>query len=166
MAALVAACGVWIAWPSSQGAAAPVPRARVYSAYSACLLTDDAGISSISARPVWTGMEAASAATSMTVSYLQATGATNVTDVQSYLNTLLVRSCNVLVAVGGQETAAVAATAGSYPSVHFVVVGAKSSGPNVAPVAGANEQAVTAGVRQLLVAANAGRFGGWAAGTP
>lgn len=150
-----------VVWPSSSKS--PQPRARIYSSYSACLLTDAAGIVPAQAKAVWSGMEAASSATSMKVSFLASVGPGDAADVQSYLNTLLQRHCDVIVAVGAQQTAAVAALAGANLAAHFVVVGASSSGANVASVTGTADE-VAAAVRRDLVASNAGRFDRWAQG--
>ena len=160
--AAVLAAVVWAAWPSGGHPGSSMPRALVYPAYSACLLTDNGGPTSAQAQPAWTGMLAAAAAASVKVSYLPTTGTPDAANVQSYLNTLLGQRCDVVVAVGEPETAAVAARAAAYPAAHFVVVGAASSASNVAPVAGGGD--VAAGVRRLILAAHAGRFDGWASG--
>lgn len=151
----------WAVWPASDKSSQP--RARIYSSYSACLLTDAAGIIPAAAKTVWSGMEAASSATSMKVSFLAAVSPGDAADVQSYLNTLLQRRCDVIVAVGAPQTAAVTALAGANPKTHFVVVGAPSSGLNVAPVNGTGDE-ISAAVKQDLVASNAGRFDRWAQG--
>lgn len=109
-------------------------------------------------------MQSASLATSMNVTYLAATGATGVADVQPYLNTLLHRRCDVVVAVGDKEVAAVAASAGANPAAHFVAVGSASAAPNVAAVDAAGGD-VAAVVESKLLAANAGHFDQWASGS-
>ena len=160
--AAVLAGSVWAVWPSP-GEPPVRPDARVYSSYSACLLTDSTGLASFSAAAVWRGMEGASTATSMRVSYLPTLGRADAAAVRSYLNTLVVQHCEVIVAIGAAQTSAASAGAKADPGTHFVVVRAASTGLNVASVTGSDDD-VAAGVKRDLIAANAGRFGDWASG--
>ena len=155
--------GALALWPS-QEAKAPAPRARQYSDFSACLLTDEAGVGSRQARPVWAGMQRASAQTSARVSFLEAVGSADADNVSSYLNTLLQRRCDVVLAAGSPQVAAVSAAAPSAPGTHFIVVGGTSVRANVAPLSAGGDDAVTASVARLIEDAVAGRFSGWASG--
>ena len=155
--------GAWTLWPSNT-AKAPAPQARQYSNFSACLLTDDVGVGSRQARPVWAGMQQASAQTSARVSFLEAVGPTDADNISSYLNTLLQRRCNVVLAAGAPQVAAVVAAASSAPGTHFIVVGAPSAGPNVASLAAGGDDAVAGAVARLIDDAVGGRFKGWASG--
>src|SRR5215469_1180521 len=79
VAAVVAVAGITVGVllaGSSHPAARALPpaRARVYTAFDACLLTDADGVTGAQAAPVWSGMQAASLVTSGKVSYLAVTG--------------------------------------------------------------------------------------------
>jgi basic membrane lipoprotein Med (substrate-binding protein (PBP1-ABC) superfamily) len=121
VAAVAAGLVVFMLWP----AGAP-PRARPYLAFAACLLTDGQGIAGAAARPVWAGMGDASLATRVKVQYLPSVGAVTVEDVRPYLAGLVQRHCDLIVAVGPAQVAAVAADAHAYPRVRFAVVGGAS----------------------------------------
>lgn len=153
----------WMLWPSNE-VKAPAPRARQYSDFSACLLTDEAGVGSQQARPVWAGMQRASAQTSAKVSFLEAIGPADADNISSYLNTLLQRRCDVVLAAGAPQVAAVVAEASSAPGTHFIVVGAPSPGANVASLTVGGDDAVKVAVARLIDDAVGGRFSGWASG--
>jgi basic membrane lipoprotein Med (substrate-binding protein (PBP1-ABC) superfamily) len=108
--------------PSQPSRYQPPIRARQYSAYTACLLTDSQGITSPAAKPVWAAMQAASTATSAQISYLSIQGATSATNADTLLNTLALRSCNLIVSVGELPGQAVRDRATAYPKQHFTVV--------------------------------------------
>lgn len=141
------------------GGGAPVaassPRARVYAAYDACLLTDVHGLSG-DAVPVWAGMERASVATRMQVSNTSVVAGVAP---GTFVNTLAA-GCDVVVAVGGAQVGAAGAAAGSFPAVKFVLVGSGTPGGNVAVVRAPSAAAVAADVEDLLSEAMAGRFAG------
>ncbi|POX54340.1 hypothetical protein [Streptomyces sp. Ru72] len=136
----------------------PIPdtRARHYDDVDACLLTDDKGITAgTTAAEVWQGMQDASLKTHARVSYAPVTGEQSAANARPFLNSLLQRSCDVVLAVGRPEVSAAAQTAPQYRKVRFVLVGAgggESAGANVtrldtgdtlrADVAGAVERAV------------------------
>jgi basic membrane lipoprotein Med (substrate-binding protein (PBP1-ABC) superfamily) len=116
--AVLAVAGVvaWSVWPR------PVPpHARQYLSVSACLLTDQAGIVAGSpAAPVWAAMESASLSTHVMVSYLPATGPSDVTPM---LNTLVQRNCGVIIATGAASSQILAAGK-SNPRQRFLLVAA------------------------------------------
>jgi len=115
-AAVLAVAGVvaWLVWPQP----AP-PHARQYLSVSACLLTDQAGIAAGSpAAPVWSAMQSASLATHVMVSYLPATGPS---DVSPMLNTLVQRNCGVIIATDSARSAVVAAGKAN-PHQRFLLV--------------------------------------------
>jgi hypothetical protein len=114
------AVALWVVWPRSE----PAARARPYLAFTACLLTDDRGVAGTAAGPVWAGMQDASLATGAKVQYLPAVGATQGSEVAPYLAALVQRHCDVVVAVGAAQVAAVADAAAKYPRTRFVAVGA------------------------------------------
>jgi len=121
---------------------APTARARVYSSFRACLLTGAGGITDPQAAPVWAGMEDASLRTSAMVSYLAVTGPATKDNALSFLSSLVLRHCDVVVTSGAAERAAVVAEAARFSGVKFVLTGGTSDGP----VAGLNITAVAAGV--------------------
>lgn len=125
----------------SGGPAQPAARARVYTSYKACLLTDAHGISGQPATQVWSGMEDASLRTHAKVSYLAVAGPATKANALTFLGSLLVMRCDVIVAADSAEQSAVLADASRYPAVRFVVAGDADQGP----VGGTNVSAVSAG---------------------
>jgi hypothetical protein len=165
VAALVAVVGVglglWLSLSgnSSSGQTLPPPRARVYTPFNACLLTDSAGIAGSQAAPVWAGMQDASLKTSRKVSYLAVSGPDTEANAEAFVNTLVQRKCDLVFAVGDSEVAAAEARAKHFPAQRFVVVGSGASGPagpasaNLAVVPGGSAQQVQAAVAQTVEAA-------------
>jgi basic membrane lipoprotein Med (substrate-binding protein (PBP1-ABC) superfamily) len=148
----LAACG------GGSAPAAPAARARVYTSFQACLLTDARGISAAPAAQVWAGMEDASLKTGAKVSYLAVTGPATAANALPFLGSLLVRKCGVVVASGSPERAAALAVAPKYPGVRFALAGTAIQGP----VAGGNVAVASAGQSGLrgrvaaLIEADAG----------
>lgn len=135
------------------GRTLPPPRARVYTAFDACLLTDADGISGAQAAPVWSGMQAASSATSGKVSYLAVTGDDTAANAVPYVDTLVERKCDLVLAVGAAQVAAARQQAAVFPKVAFVVVDAGSSTGNVTAVPPGKGPDVSAAVRGLVASA-------------
>lgn len=138
------------------GGGATAARARVYENVDACLLTGRNGVNDPAAAPVWAGLEDASAATSARVSYLAVTGPGTVANAESFLGSLLVRGCRVVVASGGPERSAVLAQAPRFPRVRFVVTGATVGSGTGSGTGAANVTGVvfaTSGVRAAVAAA-------------
>ncbi|MER5181758.1 hypothetical protein ABT009_25945 [Streptomyces sp. NPDC002896] len=105
----------------------PIPdtRARHYTEVDACLLTGKKGITAgTTAAEVWQGMQDASLKTHARVSYVPVTGEQSAANARPYLNGLLQRSCDVVLATGGPEVKAAAEAAPQYRKVGFVLVGA------------------------------------------
>jgi hypothetical protein len=69
------------------------------------------------------------------VSYLQVSGPATEGNAVSFLGSLLVRGCKVVVAVGTPERSAVLADAERFPDVRFVVLGAGRAQANVTALA-------------------------------
>lgn len=131
--ALVAVAG-WLLWPAGTAAAKVLPpsRERTYAAYTACLLTGPLGLEEPGAPAVWTGMQLASTADAVQVRYQPVIGADTEANAATYLNTLASSNCDVVVAQGGAEDAALAARAAAFPAVRFVSVGgSRPTGANV-----------------------------------
>jgi basic membrane lipoprotein Med (substrate-binding protein (PBP1-ABC) superfamily) len=115
----------------------PDARARAYADVDACLLTGEHGITAgTTAAAVWRGMQDASLKTHARVSYAPVTGEQSTGNARPFLNGLLQRSCDVVLAVGKPEVAAAAQTAPQYRKVRFVLVddGAGKAGANVTAV--------------------------------
>ena len=150
MAAVVAVVAVgvgWLVWPGDER---PEPRARVYTDASACLLTPAAGVGDKAAAPVWAGMQEASLATRGKVSYLEVNGAQTADNAVTYLGTLSVGGCDLILAAGAGPVAALDARASAYPKLRFVAVGGGKAQANVTVVREADAAATTAKVRDLV----------------
>jgi basic membrane lipoprotein Med (substrate-binding protein (PBP1-ABC) superfamily) len=96
----------------------------------ACLLTGSQGLADPAAAQAWAGLEDASQATTARVSYLAVTGPATEAGAQPFAGTLLVRGCDVVVASGAAERAALLAEAPQFSSVRFVVDGAAAGSPS------------------------------------
>ncbi|MER7309887.1 hypothetical protein E5082_31535 [Streptomyces griseoluteus] len=121
----------------------PVPdtRARHYTEVDACLLTGEKGIAAgTTAAEVWQGMQDASLKTHARVSYTPVMGEQSTGNARPFLNGLLQRSCEVVLAVGRPEVTATTQTAPNYRKVGFVLVGDDHGGHH-----GANVTAVRTG---------------------
>ena len=147
---VVGALLLWWLWPSP---AAPAPRARQYLPYSACLLTDATGISSPEAAPVWAGMQDASLATHIKVTYLSVVGPATEANAAPYLAGLVQKQCQVIVVVGAAQTAAAGASAANFPKIRFVVVGGSATAPNVTAVAASSAATTRADINTTLTKA-------------
>ncbi|MGH3636962.1 MAG: hypothetical protein ACRDTS_23335 [Mycobacterium sp.] len=66
-----------------------------------------------------------------------------------FVNTLVQRKCDLVLAVGASEVAAVAAQAKVFPSARFVVVGSATAGGNLVVI----PQGSAAQVRDAVAAA-------------
>lgn len=124
----VVGIAVWTLWPSG-----PAPRSRQYLDFKVCLLTDAHGIAGKEAASVWSGMEKASLKTRARVQYLPAFGPNTVANTQPYLQSLIERRCDVILAVGDAPVSAVVAEAARHPTTRFVVAG-PGNGRNVTSV--------------------------------
>jgi basic membrane lipoprotein Med (substrate-binding protein (PBP1-ABC) superfamily) len=104
----------------------------VYKDFDACLLTGTGGIRAGSpAAPVWKGMQDASAETLVRVSYLEVIGEQTKQNALPFLNSLVQRQCDVVLAVGAAQVDAAEAEAKHHPEVRFVVVGGEAVAANV-----------------------------------
>ncbi|MGX9883423.1 hypothetical protein [Streptomyces sp. NPDC002276] len=103
----------------------PVPAtgARHSTDIEACLLTDQRGIDGSPAATVWRGMQDASLRTHTRVSHSSVTGDQSTANARPFLDAMLRRSCEVVLAVGGAEVKAAQETTGRHAKVGFVLVG-------------------------------------------
>ncbi|MFJ1653382.1 BMP family ABC transporter substrate-binding protein [Streptomyces sp. NPDC088337] len=116
--------GAWLFVGGEGGAraVAPDPRARQYQDVDACLLTGETGIGQGTAASVWEGMQKASLETSARVTYVPVMGEQSAANAQPFLNGLIQRQCDVVVAVGASQVQVTKAAAGKHTAVRFVVV--------------------------------------------
>lgn len=142
---VVLAAGLFV-WQSPSGT---TPEASEYLAsFTACLLTDSHGLAAPETALVWRGMENASLATQAKVEYLPVMSGSTAAAAAPYLASLLHRQCNVVVATGPAQVAAVSAQARRFQSVEFVVPGPALAGSHVIglPVPAASLPAAVASV--------------------
>lgn len=139
-----------VVWAGLSGG--PAPRARQYLAFTACLLTDSRGLASAQAARVWQGMQDASLATRAKVEYLPVMSGDSAGAAAPYVASLLQRHCDVVVATGAAQVAAVSVAAPEYPAVEFVAVGPAATVPHVTTVRAAAGR-VRAEVAALITAA-------------
>jgi basic membrane lipoprotein Med (substrate-binding protein (PBP1-ABC) superfamily) len=137
------------------GRTLPAPRARVYSESQACLLTGPQGLGDPQAAAVWAGMQDASAKTKTKVSYLQVTGPATVANAVPFATSLIQSKCDVVLGVGAPETGALAQSAGSFPSAHFVILGGTATAANVTVVTETDAASVQAAVSGIVQKATA-----------
>nr|WP_144298703.1 hypothetical protein [Streptomyces sp. TLI_235] len=109
-------------WPSDEPEPLPV-RARQYTDVRACLLTGAQGLAAAEVKPVWAGMQDASAAKHSQVSWLKAPRATTGPEAVPYANTLVQQRCSMVLAAEDVPAKALASVADANPGVRFVVVG-------------------------------------------
>ncbi|MEU3605708.1 BMP family ABC transporter substrate-binding protein [Streptomyces sp. NPDC035033] len=125
---LVVAVGLLAAWlfagTGGEKGTPPDARARIYEDRDACLLTDEKGIvSGAPAAPLWEGMQRASGDGRTRVTYVPVTGEQTAANARPFLNGLVQRDCEVVVASGPAQAAVAAEAAPRHPDVRFVVVG-------------------------------------------
>jgi hypothetical protein len=154
VAGLAAVAVWWLATPSRY---VPPARQRQYLPFAACLLTGPAGLADPASAPVWAGMQSASLATRAKVEYLAMTGPATEANAAIFMNTLVMRQCNVVLAAGPAEVAAASVQAQALPRVRFVVIGGRR-GPGNLTVVGPGDarvvsRAVDGAVRAAVAAA-------------
>lgn len=146
---VIVVLGVVLLWPSPSGIEAyrPPVRARVYASTTLCLLTGPQGVVSASAASVWAGVRGAANAANDQSEYLAATvPVETVGSVTPFVNTLVNQHCDLIVATGLVEIAAVDSIAAKETSIRFLVVGGKSPSANVRVVGDSSASAVAAAV--------------------
>lgn len=110
------------------GRTPPAPsRASLYSASTACLLTDSRGVGAAPASTVWAGMQDASVATHAKVTYQTVNGAATTANAIPYANSLVEEDCDVVLAVGDPQTSALTQIAERNPKTNFVIVGGSTA---------------------------------------
>ncbi|GAA0456332.1 hypothetical protein Aca07nite_52150 [Actinoplanes capillaceus] len=114
----------WALWPEP-------PRQREYLDATACLLTDEQGVSAEPAQTVWKSMEDASTATLVQAQYLKVYGTSSVDNATPYLNSLAMSRCGTIIATGQAQIDAVTGKAGDHPDIDFITIDGGSPGGNV-----------------------------------
>ncbi|MFJ8004167.1 hypothetical protein [Streptomyces fagopyri] len=126
--AAVAVTGYFLS-RTDTGRRLPDTGARSYQDVDACLLTGEDGITAgTTAAEVWRGMRDASLRTHARVSYVPVTGEQSAANAGPYLDGLLQRSCDVVLAAGSPEVEAAERAAPLHRTVGFVLVGDSGSG--------------------------------------
>ena len=146
-AGLVVLAAWLLVWLSPSGDTTSGAREYLAS-FTACLLTDSHGLAAAQTALVWRGMQDASLSTQARVEYLPVMSGSTAAAAAPYLTSLLQRHCNVVVATGPAQVAAVDAQARRFPSVQFVVPGPVLAGSHVIglPVPAARLPAAVASV--------------------
>lgn len=134
----------------SDGRKLPPTRARHYSNAQACLLVGPKGLREAGVAPVWAGMQDASSTTKTKVSYLAMSGPQTVDVAATYVTTLVQRQCDVVLAVGATEVAAVGKQAAAFPKTRFVEVGGADSAANVVVVDDSSASSTRMGVASIV----------------
>jgi hypothetical protein len=88
-----------------------------------CMLTDAQGVANAPASAVWAGMQSASLETHVRAYYSQVMGPATRGNALPYLNSLIVRHCLMIFAVGPPQVEAAYTNAAGASKIQFVVVG-------------------------------------------
>jgi hypothetical protein len=83
------------------------------------------------------------------VSYLAVAGGDSVDNAVPYVNTLVQRRCELVIAVGANEAGAVRQRAATYPAVRFAVPASTSSG-NVSAMVATSAEGLTSEADRLV----------------
>ena len=119
---------------------------------SACLLTDEQGIASPQVAPVWASMQDASLKTLGQVRYLAISGAQDVPNGRSFVGTLVLGKCGVIVAAGQVPMQTVTAVAREHPNQRFMIVdGGTSASSNVTVISESDPDALSAAVTREII---------------
>ncbi|HEX6872261.1 MAG TPA: hypothetical protein VF163_14280 [Micromonosporaceae bacterium] len=145
--ALAVAALIWTMWPTEN---ARTPRERQYLQFTACLLTDQEGITSPDAAQVWAGMQDASLATHAKIEYLAVAGPQTAANAVPYLNSLAQSQCNLILAAGDAPVAAVTASAAQFPNIRFHAAGQITPTANVSALTTTGQEALRATVSRVV----------------
>lgn len=133
----------------------PPVRARVYTSFTACLLTGPDGVADGKAAPVWAGMQAASASTHAMASYLALQGAQTTANAEAYIDALSMRGCSLILTSGALPGEGAVARAAALPNSRFITVGAPAGkAANITAVTATIPAVVTRTVANLVAAAS------------
>jgi basic membrane lipoprotein Med (substrate-binding protein (PBP1-ABC) superfamily) len=128
------------------------PLARQYRDFTACLLTDDRGISGPEAAPMWAGIQDAALTERVRSQYLTVAGPQTAENAATFLASLAQGQCDLVFAAGSAPAEAVRRGAQTFPRIRFLVVHPGTTAPNVSEV----DSADVRGSANRLVATAAG----------
>jgi hypothetical protein len=144
---VLATATTWLLWPDDPPAP---PRERQYKATTACLLTDDKGLTGDIARAAWAGMQEASLATLIKVQHLAITGPQTPENGLGYYNSLGVQQCTVIVAGGPVPVAAMVQGHVQFPTVKHIAVGGDIGTAPLTTVDPSTPDTIRTGVKTLV----------------
>ncbi|MDG4832087.1 hypothetical protein O7627_22660 [Solwaraspora sp. WMMD1047] len=148
---VLAAAAVWLLWPESDDG--PV-RERRYRDATACLLTDDRGLTGEPAATVWAGMQEASTADLVQIQYLSVAGPQTAANALTYVNTLASQDCAVFIAVGEIPVTAMAEGRSNFPAARYVAVAHDPGDPTITRVDDAPAEDTREAIREIVSAAD------------
>ncbi|WP_285560061.1 hypothetical protein [Actinoplanes regularis] len=123
LVAVVAGITTWTLWPD------PEPRQREYLDATACLLTDQNGVTKEPATSVWTTMQQISTTTLVRVQNLSVAGPQTAANAEGFANSLTGGQCQVIIAVGDSQITAATKVAGMNPQARFITIDGGTAPP-------------------------------------
>lgn len=147
----VAATAAGLLWPTEPSQSPD--RERHYKTTTACLLTDDKGLNGDVAKAAWAGMQDASLATLIKVQHLAVNGPQTAANGLTYFNTLGVRKCTVIIAVGDAPVAAMADGYPQFPHTRHVAIGGDTRGRPLTTVDTSSPATIQSQVREIVAQA-------------
>jgi basic membrane lipoprotein Med (substrate-binding protein (PBP1-ABC) superfamily) len=139
----------WLVWPAQ--VLVEQPRERRYLDFTACVLTDAAGVAAGPAAAVWAGLQDASLTAGVRVQYLAVSGPATARQAGLFATSLAQGGCRLVFAVGDLAVSGVEVSAPHFPLVYFYLVGGRLEQPNVSVVEAADLVAVRAEVARIVV---------------
>jgi basic membrane lipoprotein Med (substrate-binding protein (PBP1-ABC) superfamily) len=98
------------------------PRALQFRDFDVCLLVGTAGITGDPAATTWAGLQRVAGDAKVRLSYLKVSGPQTEAQAKLFVPTLVQQSCDVIVAVGKNQTDAARALTANYPDIRFLLV--------------------------------------------
>jgi hypothetical protein len=146
---VLAVAAIWLLWPEPDE---PI-RERRYRDATACLLTDDRGLTGEPAATVWAGMQEASTADLIRIQYLSVAGPQTAANALTYVNTLASQDCAVFIAVGEIPVTAMAEGRANFPAARYVAVAHDPGDATITRVDGAPAESTREAIREIVSAA-------------
>jgi hypothetical protein len=153
-------------WPAQSGGVKihqSAARVRLYSPYTACLLTGPKGLADPVAAPVWAGLREASASTTAQISYLTIMGPDTTANAETYINTMALRGCSTILAAGAVPADGALKAASSWSNRRLIAIepaSAEAKPPGNLTVIGRTAPAALAAQIKTLVTGLAEPYGG------
>jgi basic membrane lipoprotein Med (substrate-binding protein (PBP1-ABC) superfamily) len=98
------------------------PRALQFRDFDVCLLVGTTGITGDPAATTWAGLQRVAGDAKVRLSYLKVSGPQTEAQAKLFVPTLVQQSCDVIVAVGKNQTDAARALTANYPDIRFLLV--------------------------------------------